>query len=131
MDGIENAEDETLAAESTQLKCGEESTNSKSFERQKPVMNPANLQSTSTSESVPTFPPSTYSEVYKAYRPKFQKQESLPLRGISSSSVNTSQSMPFNQPKLSNGKIEYISAEGMQTLKLSYNEKNFLNTIIT
>ena len=113
MDGIENAERETLTTEASQLKSDMDSSDNKSFQKQKSAMNTANLQSPSTSESVPIFQPSTYSEVCKAYRPKLQKQDSLPLRGISSSSVNTSQSMPFNQPKLSNGKIEYTSAEGM------------------
>ena len=120
MDGNENAEYRALAVESTQLKSEMDSSNNKSFQKQKSVMSTTHLQSPSTSEAGPTFPPSTYSEVYNAYRPKLQKQESLPLRGISPSSVNTSQSMPFNQPKLSNGKIEYPSSEGMQTLKLNH-----------
>ena len=68
-------------------------------------------QSPSISGSVPSFPPPTYGESYKLYRPRLQKQESLPLRGMSLGSVNTSQSMPFNQPKLSNGKVEYTGTE--------------------
>ena len=68
-------------------------------------------QSPSISGSVPSFPPPTYGETYKSYRPRLQKQESLPLRGMSLGAVNTSQSMPFNQPKLSNGKVEYTGTE--------------------
>ena len=67
--------------------------------------------SSSISGSVPSFPPPTYGETYKSYRPRLQKQESLPLRGMSLGAVNTSQSMPFNQPKLSNGKVEYTGTE--------------------
>ena len=68
-------------------------------------------QSPSISGSVPSFPPPTYGETYKSYRPRLQKQESLPLRGMSLGAVNTSQSMPFNQPKLSNGKVDYTGTE--------------------
>ena len=120
VDGNENAKCEAVTVETIQLKSDMDSSNNKSFQKQKSVMNTIHIQSPSTSEAGPTFPSSTYSEVYKAYRPKLQKQESLPLRGISSSSVNTSQSMPFTQPKLSNGKIECPSSEGMQTLNLIY-----------
>ena len=69
-------------------------------------------QSPSISGSVPSFPPPTYGETYKSYRPRLQKQDSLPVRGMSLGAVNTSQSMPFNQPKLSNGKVEYTGTEG-------------------
>ena len=79
------------------------------------IMNTAGQtsQSPSISGSVPSFPPPTYGETYKSYRPRLQKQESLPLRGMSLGAVNTSQSMPFNQPKLSNGKVEYTGTESM------------------
>ena len=88
---------------------GTKSFNNKS--NQKSIMSTGNVKSPSMSESLSTRPPSTY----KPYRPKLQKQESLPSRG-NSSSVNTSQSMPFNQPKLSNGKVEYSNVDGMRIL---------------
>ena len=87
------------------------------------IMNTAGQtsQSPSISGSVPSFPPPTYGEAYKSYRPRLQKQESLPLRGMSLGAVNTSQSMPFNQPKLLNGKVDYTSTES----KLNSNSFEF------
>ena len=131
-DGIVNAEHEVLTSQSSLQKIDMDSNNKGDFQKQKSTnMNTPNLKSPSTSDTVPSFSASTYNDVYKAYRPKLHKQESLPLRGISSTSVNTSQSMPFNQPKLSNGKIECTNAEGTQLSNTNNNNLFFLLFCIT
>ena len=93
----------------------------KSIPNRKSKMNNAtksSAQSPTISESVQTHSSSTPNgdELHKrnsSYRPKLQKQESLPSQGIPSVSVNPSQSMPFGRSKLINGKMEYPNTEGI------------------
>ena len=93
----------------------------KSIPNRKSKMNNAtksSAQSPTISESVQTFSSSNPNgdELHKrnsSCRPKLQKQESLPTRGIPSASVNSSQSMAFGRSKLINGKVEHPNTEGI------------------
>ena len=118
---IEKAKIDALNKGSRKGIADEDGGRNKSIPNRKSKMNNATksgAQSPTISESVQTFSSSNPNgdELHKrnsSYRPKLQKQESLPTQGIPSGSVNPSQSMPFGRTKLHNGKIEYPNIEGI------------------